>query len=91
MTFHADRYSSPVVESDHALRGAHGLLPVGRAGGSASESARQAGVMFDGDDAGRKTAADIADRLVRKVWVRPQGKQPDQLAADEIRELLQVL
>jgi len=54
---------------------------------------RQVVVMLDGDDAGRKAAAEIAGRLVRKAWVRvvavPQGKQPDQLSIEEIRDVLQ--
>ena len=31
---------------------------------------RQVIVMLDGDEAGRRAAGEIADRLVRKVWVR---------------------
>jgi len=52
-------------------------------------------VMLDGDDAGRRGTGEIAARLAQKVWVRaldlPLGKQPDQLATGEIRELLQGL
>jgi len=56
---------------------------------------RQVVIMLDGDDAGRRAAVEIAGRLGQKVWVRmlevAQGKQPDQLATGEIRELLQSL
>jgi DNA primase len=59
------------------------------------ERFRHVAVMLDGDDAGRRAAVEIAARLAQKVWVRavevPQGKQPDQLAIGEIRELLQGL
>jgi DNA primase len=56
---------------------------------------RKVVIMLDGDDAGRRAALEIAARLARKVWVRvvevPRGRQPDQLAIGEIRELLQGL
>lgn len=49
-------------------------------------------VMLDGDEAGRQSAAEISSRLVRRLFVRvadlPEGKQPDQLSSQEIREIL---
>jgi DNA primase len=50
-------------------------------------------VMLDGDDAGRRAAVEIADRLQRVVYhVRsielPQNVQPDNLSADELDRLL---
>ncbi len=49
-------------------------------------------LMLDGDEAGQRGAAEIAARLVRRVFTRvvdlPAGKQPDQMAAEEIQELL---
>lgn len=54
---------------------------------------RQVIVMLDGDEAGRRAVGEIADRLVRKVWVRAadvgDARQPDQLAPDELQELLE--
>jgi TolB-like protein len=53
---------------------------------------RQVVVMLDGDAAGRKTADDIAAHLTHRLWVRvvdvPEGKQPDQLATEELQALL---
>jgi DNA primase len=53
---------------------------------------RQVALMLDGDEAGRRAAVEIVGRLAKSVWVRvvevPEGKQPDQLAVGEIRELL---
>jgi DNA primase len=48
--------------------------------------------MLDGDEAGRKAAAEYVTRIGRRMWVRmadvPEGKQPDQLSTDEIRQIL---
>jgi DNA primase len=53
---------------------------------------RQVVVMLDGDEAGRRAVTEIAGRLAHSVWVRvvdvPDGKQPDQLQAEEVQELL---
>jgi DNA primase len=53
---------------------------------------RQVVVMLDGDEAGRSAAGEIAGRLTHKMWVRvadvPEGRQPDQLSTEELRELL---
>ncbi len=53
---------------------------------------RQVVIMLDGDEAGRRAATEIAGRLANSVWVHvvdmPDGKQPDQLPAQEIQELL---
>ncbi len=50
-------------------------------------------LMLDGDEAGQRGAGEIAARLVRRVFTRvvglPANKQPDQMAADEIQEVLQ--
>jgi DNA primase len=49
-------------------------------------------LMLDGDEAGQKGTDEIMLRLGRKVWVKsvcvPDGKQPDQMTAQEINELL---
>ena len=49
-------------------------------------------LMLDGDEAGRQGTEEILKRLARRVWCKtvivPQTKQPDQLAAGEIAELL---
>ncbi len=49
-------------------------------------------LMLDGDEAGRQGAATIAAKLVRRVFTRvveiPEGRQPDQMAAEEIGALL---
>jgi DNA primase len=53
-----------------------------------------AGVLLflDGDKAGEDATAEIAPRLVRRMYVRviptPSGKQPDQLTPEEIKLLL---
>ena len=48
--------------------------------------------MFDGDEAGRRAAGEIAGRLAHRVWVRvvgvPEGRQPDQLSIEELQVLL---
>jgi DNA primase len=49
-------------------------------------------IMLDGDEAGRAASAEIASRLVAKLWVRVsdagERMQPDQLSIDEIQALL---
>ncbi len=49
-------------------------------------------IMLDGDEAGQKAAGEIAARLVHKLRVRvvdvPEGTQPDQFAAEDLRQLL---
>ena len=49
-------------------------------------------LMLDGDEAGRKGTDEIMLRLGRKVWTKavcvPDGKQPDQMSADELQALL---
>jgi DNA primase len=49
-------------------------------------------LMLDGDEAGRKAATECVMRIGRRMWVRlaevPEGKQPDQLSTEEIRQLL---
>jgi DNA primase len=46
-------------------------------------------LLLDGDNAGRRAGAGIAQRLVSKVSTRlvelPSGTQPDMLSADQIR------
>jgi DNA primase len=53
---------------------------------------RQVVILLDGDEAGRKAVEEIAGRLVHKLWVRvvdvPDGKQPDELPAEELQALL---
>jgi DNA primase len=48
--------------------------------------------MLDGDEAGRSAAVEIAQRLVKRLYVRiidlADGKQPDQLTSEEIQALL---
>jgi len=52
-------------------------------------------IMLDADESGRSAASQIASRIVRKLFVRivdvPEGKQPDQLSSDEIRQVLNFL
>jgi DNA primase len=49
-------------------------------------------VMLDGDEAGKRATDDIALRLAPHAFVRvihvPDGKQPDQLSADEFKHFL---
>ena len=49
-------------------------------------------LMLDGDAAGRQGTEDCLRRLVRKAWVKvahvPDGKQPDELTAEELQQLL---
>ena len=53
------------------------------------EHFREVVLLLDGDRAGRVAGAAIAQRLVSKVSTRlveiPDGSQPDQLGADQIR------
>jgi DNA primase len=53
---------------------------------------KAAWLMLDGDEAGRQGTGEILPRLVARMWTRlavvPEGKQPDQLTADEIKSLL---
>lgn len=50
-------------------------------------------IMLDGDDAGRKATTEIADRLMRTLYVRvidlPTEKQPDGLSEQELQLLLE--
>jgi len=49
-------------------------------------------VMLDGDEAGRKAAGEISNRLVPRMFVRMvdvgKDKQPDQLSSELLRQLL---
>jgi DNA primase len=49
-------------------------------------------VMLDGDEAGRQGTEDLLARLGRRVWVKsaelPEGRQPDQMTAEEIQAVL---
>jgi DNA primase len=49
-------------------------------------------LLLDGDEAGRKATDELLLRLGRKVWTKvamvPDGKQPDQLTAEELEQLL---
>ncbi len=49
-------------------------------------------LMLDGDDAGQQGTDEILLRLGRKVWTKavcvPDGKQPDQMTVEEIRQVL---
>ncbi len=49
-------------------------------------------LLLDADEPGRRAAAEIAACLVKRVWVRvveaPQGRQPDQLSSEQLREIL---
>ncbi len=59
------------------------------------ESFNEVIIMLDADESGRSAASQIASRIVRKLFVRivdvPEGKQPDQLSSDEIRQILNFL
>ena len=52
-------------------------------------------LMFDGDEAGKSATSEITSQFAQKCFVRvvdvPDGKQPDQLSSDEIREILNFL
>ena len=49
-------------------------------------------LLLDGDEAGRKATDEIMLRLGRRVWVKaaevPEGRQPDQMSAEELDRLL---
>lgn len=49
-------------------------------------------LMLDGDDAGRRATDELLARLGRQVWTKavaiPEGKQPDQMSAKELQQLL---
>jgi DNA primase len=49
-------------------------------------------LLLDGDEPGREAAVKMAERLVRRMFVKvinlPDGAQPDQLSSEEIRSLL---
>jgi DNA primase len=49
-------------------------------------------LMLDGDGPGRAASVKVADQLGRRIAVRvltpPDGKQPDQLSAAEMRQIL---
>jgi DNA primase len=49
-------------------------------------------LLFDGDTAGKKATDDCLLRIGRKLWVKalslPEGKQPDDLTAEAIAELV---
>lgn len=49
-------------------------------------------LFLDGDEAGREAARTIVARLIYQTFVRvidlPDGKQPDQLDAEEVKVLL---
>ena len=84
-----------VVQAEHVCVSLMGCSLSEQQEAQLVERFRHVAVMLDGDEAGRRAAVEIAARLAPKVWVRvvevPEGKQPDQLAIGEIRELLQGL
>jgi DNA primase len=49
-------------------------------------------LLLDGDEAGRKGTDELLLRLGRKVWTKaamvPDDRQPDQLTAEELQQLL---
>jgi DNA primase len=49
-------------------------------------------VMLDGDEPGRQATNECLTRLARRTWVRavvlPEGKEPDQLPSEELRQIL---
>jgi DNA primase len=51
-------------------------------------------VMLDGDEPGRLATAECVRRLASRIWVRaavvPEGKQPDQLSSEELRQILRI-
>lgn len=57
------------------------------------EHADQVLIMLDGDGAGRQGTDELLARLGRGIWTKaitmPEGKQPDQLAAEELQQLLE--
>ncbi len=50
-------------------------------------------LMLDGDEAGRAASREIAWTLAKRLYVRvielPEGQQPDQLSAEEVRAFLE--
>jgi len=52
-------------------------------------------VMLDGDEPGQEAAAECLTQLGRRTWVRaanvPEGKQPDQLTAEHLKQILSSL
>jgi DNA primase len=50
-------------------------------------------LMMDGDEAGRQASVESLTRVGRRTWVRtaavPEGKQPDQLSSEELKQILQ--
>lgn len=97
--------SAVVVEGFFSCMRLHeaGLPAVGILGSSMSAEQEEllcqrfdrVALMFDGDEAGRKCTEDAARRLARRLWVRvvdlPDGKQPDDFAADELRSMVGLL
>jgi DNA primase len=57
-----------------------------------TSSFSKAVLLLDGDDAGREATADIAERLMRRIFVKAiylaEGVQPDHLSPEEIRSIL---
>ena len=57
-----------------------------------ARSFRQVVLLLEGDEAGRTGTDECLVKLGRKVWARaltlPDGKQPDQMEAEELAELL---
>lgn len=53
---------------------------------------RRVTLLLDGDEAGRAAADEIAQRLLRRLFVRvvdvPEGNQPDQLSEEQLAVLL---
>ena len=49
-------------------------------------------LLLDGDDPGTRATVELTARLSERLWVRagtvPKGKQPDELAADEIQQIV---
>jgi DNA primase len=49
-------------------------------------------IFFDGDAAGKRAGIELAATLARRMWVRviecPEGLQPDQLALEDIKRVL---
>jgi DNA primase len=49
-------------------------------------------ILLDGDETGRKGTEECLLRLGRRIWTKavclPDGKQPDQLSGEELRQLL---
>jgi DNA primase len=56
------------------------------------ERFKQVTLLLDGDAAGRQAAEELAQRLVRKLWVKiaevPDGRQPDELSEEAVDRLL---